>query len=425
LRSSFLLTFCLSTGVFILACSQNTLVPPAPEPEPKPIPLGELGSHPLIFKNVAYRIPTGTVLGEVRVGSRVVDEMRWTVAESKALDFNVSVTDGLRELGYNVRDSADALFDPAGEVKIRYVMAAILHSTELDFQYEDRRSRRRRAPIGVGVADVEVEVRLHDAVANKTVYERTFRGHGEDEGVKPNPTISAVVQAILKTTTDAEFVRLVAKRDHEAGGSGSAVSEVAIAACQKSESSKLPHDLPKALESVVELQVGGSKGTGVMISPDGWIVTAAHVVDGAPEIWVRFANGVQVPATLEKMDTRFDVALIRVQGRAYPCAPIRSGAKDLAIGSEVFAINLSVGEKAKPTVARGVISGYPEQDGKRFIQTDASVNPGSSGGPVFASDGTVAGITVAKAFGIGIEGLGFAVPIRDVVGYLSVRLGDD
>jgi serine protease Do len=424
LRSSFLLTFCLSTCVFILACSQNTLVPPAPEPEPKPIPLGELGSHPLIFKNVAYRIPTGTVLGEVRVGSRVVDEMRWTVAESKALDFNVSVTDGLRELGYNVRDSADALFDPAGDVKIRYVMAAILHSTELDFQYEEVR-RRRRAPIGVGVADVEVEVQLHDAIANKTVYGRTFQGHGEDEGVKPNPIINAVVQAILKTTTDAEFVRLVAKGDREAEGSGSAVSEVAIAACRKGESSSLPHDLPKALEAVVELQVGGIKGTGVMVSPDGWIVTAAHVVDGAPEIWVRFANGVQVPATLEKIDTQFDVALIRVQGRAYPCAPIRSGAKDLAIGSEVFAINLSVGEKAKPTVARGVISGYPEQDGKRFIQTDASVNPGSSGGPVFASDGTVAGIMVAKAFGIGIEGLGFAVPISDVVGYLSVRLGDD
>jgi S1-C subfamily serine protease len=425
-RSSFLFALSLSACIFILACLQKAPAPPEPEPAPQPIALGELGSHPLIFKSVSFRIPTGTVLGEVRVGSRVVDELRWTIAKGKALDFNVSVTDGLRDLGYNVRDSADALFDPAGDVKIRFVMAAILHSVEVDFEYEDLgRQRRRTVQNGVGFADVEVEVQLHDAVANKTVYKRTFQGHGEDEGVQPNPIIGAVVGAILKTATDAEFVGIISKGNGQAEAADPSVTEIEIGACQRDESSKLPLDLPQALKSVVELQVGGAQGTGVIVSPEGWIMTAAHVVDGAPEIWVRFANGMELPATLAKTNTQFDVALIRVQGRAYPCSPIRNASMDLAIGSDVFAINLSVGDKAKPTVARGVISGYPELEGRRFIQTDASINPGSSGGPVFAADGTIAGITVAKALGIGIEGLGFAVPIRDVVGHLSVRFGDD
>ena len=175
------------------------------------------------------------------------------------------------------------------------------------------------------------------------------------------------------------------------------------------------------LEAVIEIQVGSGRGTGVIISPDGWIATAAHVVEGAAEIWVRFGNGVQVPATLEKSNTQFDVALVRVSGRGYPCSQIRTAVEDLGLGSEIFAINLALGENWNPTVTQGVVSGFPEREGKRFIQTDASVNPGSSGGPLFASDGSIAGITVGKIMGVGIEGLGFAVPIRDVVRYLSIR----
>jgi serine protease Do len=122
---------------------------------------------------------------------------------------------------------------------------------------------------------------------------------------------------------------------------------------------------------------------------------------------------------------RFDVALLRIVGRDYPCSQIRAVIQDLELGSDIFAINLALGENQNPTVTRGVVSGYPEQRGRRFIQTDASLNPGSSGGPLFASDGTIAGITIAKGVGVGIEGLGLAVPIRDVIRYLSIRLSDD
>ncbi len=354
----------------------------------------------------------------------VVDELRWTAARSKALVFNVSVTDGLRDLGYNVRDSADALFDPMGDVKIRYVMAAILHSAALDFEYRYSRRREGRGE-GVGTADVEVEVQLHDAVANKTLYRRTFYGHGEDEGLKPSPIINAVVNAILKATSDAEFVRLIAKSSSQADVSASSIDEVELTACPRDESMSLPRDLPETLEAVVEIEVGRSKGTGVIVSPDGWILTAAHVVDGAPEIWIRFANGAQLPATLQQSDTQFDVALLRIHGRNYPCSRIRTAIQDLELGSDVFAINLALGENRNPTVTRGVVSGYPEQDEKRFIQTDASVNPGSSGGPLFASDGTIAGLTIIKFVGLEFEGLGFAVPIRDVIRYLSLRVKDD
>ncbi len=415
-------SLCLLGFILAVACAQEPPPPIDPATVIRPIPLGDVDSHPVIFRNVSYRIPTGTIVGEVRIGSRVVDEMRWTISQSKALDFNVSVTDGLRRLGYDMRDSADALFDPGAEVKIRYVMAAILHSVEMNFDYE--RTRRTR-PEGVGTADVEVEVQLYDAVAKKTVYKRLFSGHGEDEGMKPNPVIGAVVNAVLKATADSNFVDLISVAPKSTNSEMASVEEVDMATCSPDQSMSLPGDLPEALESVLEIRVGSIVGTGVIVSPDGWILTAAHVVDGAPEVWVRFANGIQLPATIEHSDTKFDVALLNIAGRNFPCSRVRTRPGILEIGQDVFAVNRALGDDPAPMVTRGVVGGYPEREGKRYIQTDASVNPGSSGGPLLAADGTIAGITVAKIMGVGYEGLGFAVPITDVIRYLGVRLTTD
>lgn len=423
MKFSVRLILLISGCLLSLACTQKTSEPVAVEPEPEPIQLGESGSHPLIFKNVTFRIPTGAKLGEVRIGRRVVEEMRWSTSRSRALDFNVSVTDGLRDLGYDIRDSADTIFDPLKAIKIRYAMAAIVHSAVLDFAYETGRVRRIQR--GVGTAIAEVEVQLFDTIARETVYRRRFQGSGEDEGQKPNPIIEAVVDAILEATTDEDFVRFLSKDASRPETKSASFADFEINACEATRTEELPRDLPAALDAIVEIRAGAVVGTGVIVSPDGWIVTAAHVVDDASELWIRFSNGIQVPATLEQSDTRLDVALLRVQGREYPCAPIRAVADDLAIGSEVYTINSPVGEDRKPSVARGVVSGYPEQDDLRLMQTDAAINPGSSGGPVFSLDGSVAGISIEKVSSVEVEGLAFAVPIQDALRYLAVRFRDD
>lgn len=375
----------------------------------------------MIFQKVLFRIPTGTVLGETRVGMKVVEEMRWSRPSNATSEFNVAVTDAFRELGYVMRDSADALFDPAKQLKVRYELAAIVHSAKLDFQYPQRTKRGLR--VGVGMADVEVEVQLNDAVKERVVYSRRFEGHGEDEGVEPNPIVAAIVQAILRATTDPEFVRLLGKDDVAATGesAGADAAATPITVCRPVSPRTLPDALDAALESIVELRVGSSVGTGTLISPDGWILTADHVISDADEIWVRLANGIQLPGSVHSRLVALDVALVKIEGRAYPCSLPRRETADLRLGSEVFAINVALGEDGNPTVSRGVVAGFPESDGRRFVQTDASINPGSSGGPLLSADGRIVGITVAKAVALGFEGLGFAIPIDDALKRLGVR----
>jgi S1-C subfamily serine protease len=403
-------------------CSQNHPIAPA-ESKPavrQPLPLGKGGTQSIVFQRVLYRIPSGTLLGEVRRGRKVIDELRWTQAKAQTAEFNVGVTDRLRSLGFQMKDVSDALFDPGSAVKTRYEMAAVLHDVDLDYEYE-RAGPVGEARNGIGTAVVRLEVQLHDAVRKETVYTRKFVGRGQDSGRKPTPIVLAVVDAIAKVAYDEDFVGIVSKDavDVPFGESGEEVA--VVAACVAERSISLPEDLPRILDSVVEIQIGRAIGSGVIVSPDGYLLTAAHVVEGAEQAWVRTTRGPQLPARLIRTSSRFDVALLRIEGRGHACSSVRDAPSDLELGRGVFGINISVGDGGSPTVSRGVVSGYAEWDDRRLIQTDAAANPGSSGGPLIDDEGHVVGITVEKIVGEGFEGLGFAVPADQALSELGVE----
>lgn len=387
-------------------------------PRPAPLPLGEGGSHPMIFQKVVYRIPAGTILGETRLRRHVIDEIRWNRSATDTAEFNVAVTDAFRALGYDMRDGADALFDPGKVVKVRYELAAILHDADLDFQYELDRKTYRTAE-GVGQAHVELEVQLRDSTRGETVYSRRFEGSGTDSGREPNPMVKAVVDAILLSATDEEFVGRLRKDGGPSASPGDG-ERTLVAVCPADRELSLPADMQQVIESVVEVRVGGVVGTGVVISEDGWILSAHHVVSDAEEVRVRLRSGIELPARVHKSRNRADVALLKLEGRGFACSRPRRATEDLAIGVDVFGVNAAVGEGGLASVTKGVVAGYGESNGRRFLQTDASVNPGSSGGPVFTVDGRVSAITTAKLVGIGIEGVGFAVPIDDALRALDV-----
>ena len=350
----------LGAALILLSCSTaNAPKGWLPDPEVVPISIGESGTEPLTFKGVVYRIPVGQVLGEVRQRRRVVDEMRWTIPRTHSLEWNVAVTEGRRE------------------IKVRYEMAAILHDAKLDFEYDFDTRREKRGP-GVGTAEVEVEVRLFDAIENRTVYQQVFSGRAREAGRKPNPMTPAVINAILKAAGDPAFASILARSGTASESLARTAEATPIAACPRRDEAALPDDLPSTLRAVVEIQVGSLGGTGVIVSPDGWVLTAAHVIAEAPEVWVRLDAGALLPAEVHSLDARSDLALARIPGREHPCIPLRAAAQKLELGSDVFAVNIAIGDNREPTITRGVVSGFPEQEGRRFIQTDASLNPGSN-----------------------------------------------
>jgi serine protease Do len=157
-----------------------------------------------------------------------------------------------------------------------------------------------------------------------------------------------------------------------------------------------------------------SLGSGFVWSGDGIIVTNNHVIEGASRIMVNLQDGRLLPATLLGVDPDSDLAVLRVEAKNLPAAPIGTSA-DLMIGESVVAVGNPFGLSG--TVTTGVVSALgrsvPSESQNRtytdFIQTDASINPGNSGGPLLNIEGRVIGINVAIY--AQAQGIGFAIPV--------------
>jgi len=156
-----------------------------------------------------------------------------------------------------------------------------------------------------------------------------------------------------------------------------------------------------------------SLGSGFIISADGYILTNAHVVDGADEITVRLTDKREFKARVIGADKRTDVALIKIEAAGLPMVKLGDPNK-LRVGEWVLAIGSPFG--FDNTVTAGIVSGkgrsLPQENLVPFIQTDAAVNPGNSGGPLFNLRGEVVGINsqIYSRTG-GYMGLSFAIPI--------------
>jgi serine protease Do len=162
----------------------------------------------------------------------------------------------------------------------------------------------------------------------------------------------------------------------------------------------------------VSQQEGGS-GSGVIVRPDGVILTNAHVVGMSRTVRVGLADGRRVDGRVVGRDPSLDVAIVRIDVPNAPVAPI-GDSDGLEVGQTAIAIGNPLG--LERTVTTGVISAVNRSprgialDG--LIQTDAAISPGNSGGPLLDSRGRVIGINTAVLRAPGAQGLGFAVPIN-------------
>jgi serine protease Do len=156
-------------------------------------------------------------------------------------------------------------------------------------------------------------------------------------------------------------------------------------------------------------------GSGFVFDDKGHIVTNNHVVDGAEQISVTFSDGTEAKATVVGTDKHSDVAVIKVDNSAYPPL-LRGDSSKLKVGELVMAVGSPFG--FSQSVTTGIISALERNtvginDYESFIQTDAPINRGNSGGPLVDMSGNVIGVNSAiVSGGTGNDGIGFAIPIN-------------
>jgi len=177
---------------------------------------------------------------------------------------------------------------------------------------------------------------------------------------------------------------------------------------------------------MMQEQEGG--GSGIIIRPDGYIITNQHVIEGASSVKVILSTGKEYEAKLIGQDKKTDLAVIKIEENSLPTAELGESSA-LEVGELAVAIGNPLGQEFAGSVTAGVISALNRTmnvDGRQYtlIQTDAAINPGNSGGALVNKFGQVVGINTVKIGASGYEGMGFAIPVDIAMPIINELLED-
>jgi hypothetical protein len=179
--------------------------------------------------------------------------------------------------------------------------------------------------------------------------------------------------------------------------------------------------IEKAKKSVVTIKTPSGSGSGFIASADGLIITNNHVVENHKTVEIHFSDGsTTVASPIKKGLSVLDVAYLKVDGSKFDYLPMNTNCN---AGDEVYAIGAPLG--LSESVSKGIISNCDRTlKGVKFIQTDAAVNAGNSGGPLINKKGEVVGLLTFKISAEGVEGLNFALSPAVVWDYYENKLAN-
>lgn len=196
------------------------------------------------------------------------------------------------------------------------------------------------------------------------------------------------------------------------------------------------YDAVLCIEVLNDSGEAASTGTGFVYEKDdkyGYVLTNAHVVSGGTNVQGMLSNNEKVKLTILGTDTYTDIAVLRMDAKDVLKVASIGTSKNTKIGNTVFTVGSPLGSSYAGTVTKGILSGKDrlietststnglssETYTVKVLQTDAAISPGNSGGPLVNLAGDVIGITSLKLVDEKVEGMGFAIPIEDVLTYVD------
>lgn len=344
------------------------------------------------FSNLVFRLEDDDIVGVAK------DALR------------VQIIEALRAEGFHTVGAEDLVFgrDDSDQAEM------LLGGTVVDGKCMGTRRS--------GNCRIEIEWLLRSELEGRVVYRVMTRFNLMDVSTEDAGTLG-------KRLVLGALANLMGRPQFRAALRGQAAAPAAgFAAATLQRCTSAAHPMPGAAEAVLQATVlvrsGSGVGSGFMISPDGYMLTAEHVVQQG-KVSVQTRSGQTYRATVVRADRGADAALLRLRAESTPseaaCLPLGAAPPT---GTEVYAIGAPAGAELAFSLTRGIISGHRTVHGSRLLQTDASVSPGNSGGPLVDADGQAVALVRAKLAGGGIEGVAFGMPVMDALEALNLTLGE-
>lgn len=209
----------------------------------------------------------------------------------------------------------------------------------------------------------------------------------------------------------------------KSGGALGAASAVAYAPLTISAGPAVNGGMPKAASAlqnaVVTVESGIGSGSAFYVSRDGYLLTNQHVVAGSTFVRVRLSDGRNLVGEVLRSDPVRDVALLRTDPVNFDVLALEI--EEPAVGDEVYVVGSPFGKSLSGTLTKGVLSARRVLEGTAFLQSDAAVNPGNSGGPLLDAKGRVVGIAQLRINAA--QGLNLFVPISEGLQSLALTMG--
>ncbi|MCH7711868.1 MAG: serine protease [Proteobacteria bacterium] len=270
---------------------------------------------------------------------------------------------------------------------------------------------------------VDVEWTIFSSILQRRVLKTSTQGYFKQVKAKRNGIVLAFHEAFAiaaeNLLTSQRFVDIA---------SGKAPVDIASSPgpvryffAKKLSSKSLKKRIETVLSSVVTVRLGLGHGSGFVISENGLILTNQHVVGDSKRVGIVLSNGIEIEGMVLARNAGRDVALIKIPLRVPSYLPVRL--ERPARLEKTFVIGTPIKAGLRSTVTSGVVSAIriEPRSGLSFIQSDAAISPGNSGGPLLDENGNVIGISVIKFIGNSSEGLNLFIPIDEALEALNLK----
>jgi len=353
-------------------------------------------------------------------GSLTLNNAKYIV---KQVDFGKPFDEVFRINGYAV--AADKTFALQESASNDLSLAAVV--TDIRLSHCGSRSAPDLRSFTQNSTYLKIDWTVFDNLARRVVFKTTTEGL--DDSFKKSPrfngaAISASLafrQATENLLAEREFVDLLlASPTLDVGYMDDGVGIKDLEIVYGNSKAKFISKTGEIEKASVTIRTAGGHGSGFVISAPGYVLTNHHVVARNREVIV-IMGGKEQRAVVVRSNPGRDVALLKLEQR-FDAEPMHIEAYDVILGEEIYVVGTPLDERLNFSISRGIISARRVLDERSYYQTDAAVNPGNSGGPVFNAAGNVIGITVAGLFTKdgGSRNINYVIPIVDALAALNI-----
>jgi len=407
--------------IIIISCSANP-VKKVITWEAIDVPLG-VDSVPLSFRKIIVKLRRGEEIGQSAGGLLCVPgpKLKWRGGRVNITDeeFTEVFREELLKANYPIVGDPNALFDDPDLSKAELLVAGMITSLTINSCFP--MSGYGNFESGNGGAYVKVDWQIYSLLDREVVYSTTTEGSFESESSQDlvfEVFTTAFSRATQNLLADKGFHNLIVRpKDF------SEIQQFRTISIEQPKELEGNFDASydRIQQSVVTVRRGQGHGSGFFIGKDGHIITNSHVVGKAKFVKIILATGREVMGEVLRTDKSRDLALIGTNERGR--LGLYLSTKERNIGNEVYAAGSPIDESLQLSISKGIISAYRNEKGLRLIQSDVSVSPGNSGGPLIDNRGNVLGVAVSGMMPSGSQvGLNFFIPSSDIPKYLGLNI---